>query len=95
VPAELPVDLDIAIVGTAQPSSPDFAGSLPGPAPQDPAPAQDPTSAIGGGAGADLGDASVTIGLVALLAFLGAVALGMLAAVVLGRGRVAAITPPP
>jgi hypothetical protein len=90
IPLELPVDLDIQVVGTAQPSSADFARSLPGPAKQ-----QQPTSpATGGRSPADLlatadqpADPALTLALVAVLALVGGLVLGVLAIVVLGLGR--------
>ena len=36
IPLELPVDLDVQVLGVAQPSSPDFAKALPGPPKQQP-----------------------------------------------------------
>jgi hypothetical protein len=36
IPLELPVDLDVQVLGVAQPSSPDFAKGLPGPQKQQP-----------------------------------------------------------
>jgi Ca-activated chloride channel family protein len=89
IPLELPVDLDVQVIGTAQPSSPDFARSLPGPAKQQPA-----SPASGQGSPADLlatadqpADPALTLALVAVLALVGGLALGVLAIVVLGLGR--------
>lgn len=88
VPAELPLELDVKVTGTPQPSSPDFASKLPGPAPSATPGAQPTPAAVGGDAGA--GDPALTIGLVGVLALGGGLALGVLAAIVLGLGRVTA-----
>jgi hypothetical protein len=92
IPAELPVDLDAQVIGAAQPSSPDFARSLPAPQTEQPAsraPAQPATGSV-----ADLlatagqpADPALTIALVAVIALLGGLVLGGLAIVVLGLGR--------
>jgi len=91
VPAELPVDLDVEVLGQAQPSSPDFARSLPGPGtqrlPAAPAPGQasSPTDLL---ATADQpADPALTIALVGAIALVGGLVLGALAIVVLGLGR--------
>lgn len=89
IPAELPVDFEIEIVGAPQPSSPHFAHSLPGPPPEEPPASPDPIGSAPESASED--DATITTGLVALLALLGGALLGALAAVVLGTGRGAAI----
>jgi Ca-activated chloride channel family protein len=90
IPAELPLQVDVKIGGTPEPSSPSFASKLPGPAPSA-TPGATPIAtpealAVDNGAG----DPALTIGLVAVLALVGGLALGVLAAIVLGAGRVAA-----
>ncbi len=88
VPAELPIDLELRIDGAPQPSSPDFAASLPKAQPSPPE--HDTTGstqtapAVLGDSGE--GDATVTILLVAGLALLGGLLLGVLGVLVL-RGR--------
>jgi hypothetical protein len=90
IPAELPVDLDVQVVGAAQPSSPDFARSLPGPQKQQPsspvpAPSSDVSNLL---ATADQpADPALTIGLVGAIALGGGLLLGALAMLVLGLGR--------
>jgi Ca-activated chloride channel family protein len=87
VPAELPLRLDVRVTGTPQPSSPDFASKLPGPAPSPSSPGAASTAAAAVGSGAGAGDPALTVGLVAVLALAGGLALGVLAAVVLRLGR--------
>ena len=83
IPLELPVDLDVQVLGAAQPSSPDFAKNLPAPSP-----AQRQPSAPGGAAAltnlaADQpADPALTIALVSVIALVGGLALGALAFVV-------------
>jgi Ca-activated chloride channel family protein len=87
IPAELPLTLDVKVTGTPEPSSPNFAANLPGPAPSaTPGPAATPTQPLAVATGTDAGDPTVTIGLVAVLALAGGLALGVLAAIVLGLG---------
>jgi Ca-activated chloride channel family protein len=88
VPAELPLVLNLRVAGAPQPSSPDFASKLPGPAPSATAGPLATPAAVGGDAGA--GDPALTIGLVGILALGGGLALGVLAAIVLGLGRATA-----
>jgi Ca-activated chloride channel family protein len=92
IPLELPVDLNVQVLGTAEPSSPDFARALPGP-PKD---QQQPGSAAPG-ASPGLGnvaatadepaDPALTIVLVGALSLFGGLALGALAIIVVGLGR--------
>jgi Ca-activated chloride channel family protein len=90
VPVALPVDLDVEVLGQAQPSSADFARSLPGPSKQQPAsPVPDRPSGV-----TDLlatadqpADPALTIALVGAIALVGGLVLGALAIVVLGLGR--------
>jgi Ca-activated chloride channel homolog len=90
-PAELPLTLDVKVTGTPEPSSPNFAAKLPGPAPSpSPAPAATATPAPLTETGPDAGDPALTIGLVAVLALVGGIALGVIAAAVLRLGRVPA-----
>lgn len=92
VPAELPVDLDVEVLGQAQPSSPDFARSLPGPSqqrqpasPAAPDQSSSPTDLL---ATADQpADPALTIALVGAIALVGGLVLGALAILVLGLGR--------
>jgi hypothetical protein len=90
IPAELPVDLDVQVVGAPQPSSPDFARSLPGPqkqqqSPTTPSPPSDLSNLL---ATADQpADPALTIGLVGAIALVGGLLLGALAMLVLGLGR--------
>jgi Ca-activated chloride channel homolog len=88
IPAELPLTLDVKVTGAPEPSSPNFAASLPGPAPSaTPGPAATPTQPLVVAPGTDAGDPALTIGLVAILALAGGLALGVLAVIVLGVGR--------
>jgi Ca-activated chloride channel homolog len=90
IPAELPLTLDVKVTGTPEPSSPNFAAALPGPAPSataTPSPVATPTQPLTVAAGTDAGDPTLTIGLVAILALGGGLALGVLAVIVLGVGR--------
>jgi Ca-activated chloride channel homolog len=87
IPLELPVDLDVQVLGVAQPSSPDFAKTLPGPQPQQPS-APTPSQA----SVADLlatanqpADPAVTIALVGGIALIGGLLLGALAFAMLRR----------
>jgi Ca-activated chloride channel family protein len=78
-PVELPVKLELSVEGTAEASSPDFVSKLATPTPEPSAEAElvkTPT---------DPGSPAVTILLVAVLALLGGVGLGALAARVLPR----------
>ena len=88
VPAELPIEVDVQVLGQAQPSSADFARSLPGPQKQPPTsttPGAGPSALF---AGTDQpADPALTLALVAVIALLGGLALGALAIVVLGRRR--------
>jgi Ca-activated chloride channel family protein len=88
-PLELPVDLNVQVLGTAQPSSPDFAKALPGPQKQQPS-APTPSQ----GSVADLlatadqpADPALTIALVGAIALVGGLLLGALAFVLLRPGR--------
>jgi Ca-activated chloride channel family protein len=83
-PVELPVDLEITVDGAAQASSPDFVKDLATPTPE---PTEEPienASQLLGGE-ADAGNPALTILLVAVLALLGGLGLGALAARVLPR----------
>jgi Ca-activated chloride channel homolog len=84
VPAELPLDLEIIVEGQPQPSSADFASSLATPTP---APTQEPVQVrtLGTETATDAGDPTLTIALVGVLALLGGLGLGALAARVLPR----------
>ena len=83
MPAELPLDLEITVEGEAQPSSADFASQLATPTPEPTeAPLQRPELLT---ASADAGDPTLTIALVGVLALLGGLGLGALAARVLPR----------
>jgi Ca-activated chloride channel family protein len=90
IPAELPVELDVQVLGQPQASSADFARSLPGPEKQRPA-APTPDAASGPPAlfarPDQPADPALTIALVAVIALLGGLVLGALAIVVLGLGR--------
>jgi Ca-activated chloride channel homolog len=88
-PAELPLTLDVKVSGTPQPSSPNFASKLPGPAPSA---TRGPVATATAPAAVtetvpDAGDPALTIGLVAVLALVGGVVLGVIAAAVLRLGR--------
>ena len=86
VPAELPLVLEIAVQGEAQPSSPAFAKNLPGPEAEKPAPEESApvgeTVSTTQGATPPAG-AGLTIGLLGALALAGGLGLGLLAGVVL------------
>lgn len=83
VPAEFPLDLEITVDGDPQPSSANFASQLATPTPQPTeAPRQRPELLT---ASADAGDPTLTIALVGVLALLGGLGLGALAARVLPR----------
>jgi Ca-activated chloride channel homolog len=87
IPAELPVDLDVQVIGQPQASSADFARSLPGPQKQQPT-APTPGASSGPATFAAIdepADPALTLALVAVIALLGGLALGALAIVVLGR----------
>jgi hypothetical protein len=88
VPAELPVELDVEVIGQAQPSSADFAKALPGPQKQQPT---SPGTATGPSAAfatnEQPADPALTLALVAVIALLGGLGLGVLAIGVLGLGR--------
>jgi Ca-activated chloride channel homolog len=87
IPLELPVDVDVQVLGAAQPSSADFAKSLPAPsqAPRQPA-APGGAAALANLAADEPADPALTIALVAVIALVGGLALGALAFVVV-RGR--------
>ena len=89
VPAELPVELELQVVGEAQPSSADFARSLPGPQkqPSSPAPGAPSGTAALLATADEPADPALTIALVAVIALAGGLVLGALAIVVLGLGR--------
>jgi Ca-activated chloride channel family protein len=90
VPAEFPVELDVQVIGQPQPSSADFARSLPGPQKQQPnSPTPDPTSGTAAlfAATDQPADPALTIALVGVIALLGGLVLGALAMLVLGLGR--------
>jgi Ca-activated chloride channel homolog len=88
VPVELPVDLDVQVIGQAQASSADFARSLPGPQKQKPSsPTPDATPAALFTAPDQPADPALTIALVGVIALAGGLVLGALAIVVLGLGR--------
>jgi hypothetical protein len=76
----------IKVTGAPEPSSPSFTSKLPGPAPSAMPGATSAALTVDNGAG----DPALTIGVVAVLALVGGLALGVLAAIVLGLGRVAA-----
>ena len=80
-PVELPVDLEISVEGEAQASSPDFAKGLATPTPEAP---EDPVQTLFVDQ-SDPGNPALTILLVAVLALLGGLGLGALAARVLPR----------
>lgn len=90
IPAELPVELEIQVLGRPEASSADFARSLPGPSKQQP---NSPTPSGPAGTEAlfaspdEPADPALTIALVAVIALLGGVVLGAMAMVVLGLGR--------
>jgi hypothetical protein len=87
IPAELPVELDVQVIGTPQASSADFARSLPGPQKQQPT-APTPDAPAGLFAVSDQpADPALTLAIVAVIALLGGLVLGALAIVVLGLGR--------
>ena len=79
-PVELPLELQLTVDGAAQASSPDFATKLATPTPE---PTEEPTQLLS--SAADPGSPAVTILLVAVLALLGGLGLGALAARVLPR----------
>ncbi|MGZ6674452.1 MAG: hypothetical protein ACXVFM_19105 [Solirubrobacteraceae bacterium] len=88
VPAELPVELEVEVIGQAQPSSADFAKALPGPRkqqPTSPGTASGPSAAFA--ANEQPADPALTLALVAVIALLGGLGLGVLAIGVLGLGR--------
>jgi Ca-activated chloride channel family protein len=90
VSVQLPVDLDVQILGVAEPSSPDFARALPGPQKQQPtAPAPGQSGNVSSLlATADQpADPALTIALVGAIALVGGLVLGALAILVLGLGR--------
>jgi Ca-activated chloride channel homolog len=88
VPAELPIELDVEVMGQAQPSSADFAKALPGPQKQQPA---SPDTSSGPerlfATTDEPADPALTLALVAVIALLGGLVLGVLAIGVLGLGR--------
>jgi hypothetical protein len=90
IPAELPVELDVQVIGQPQASSADFARSLPGPQKQQPS---SPTPDAPAGTEAlfaspdQPADPALTLALVAVIALAGGLVLGALAIVVLGLGR--------
>jgi hypothetical protein len=79
-PVELPAELEVTVEGTAEASSPDFAKALATPTPE---PTEAPIDLLAGRT--DPGSPAVTILLVAVLALLGGLGLGALAARVLPR----------
>lgn len=90
VPAELPLDLEVTVEGEPQASSADFTALLPTPTPSaeatPPGNLADPQIATYlGSSVADAGSPALTIALVAVLALLGGLGLGALAARVLPR----------
>jgi Ca-activated chloride channel family protein len=89
IPLELPVDLDIQVLGVSQPSSPDFAKALPGPQKQQPgAPTPSQGSVADLLATADQpADPALTIALVGAIALVGGLLLGALAFALLRPGR--------
>ena len=92
LPLELPVDLDVQVLGAAQPSSPDFASSLPGPQkqpqqPSSPAPASSSDLSNLLATADQPADPALTIALVGAIALVGGLLLGALAIVVLRLGR--------
>jgi Ca-activated chloride channel homolog len=90
IPAELPVELELQVIGQAQPSSADFARSLPGPQkqqPSSPAPGAPSGTAALLATADEPADPALTIALVAVIALAGGLVLGALAIVVLGLGR--------
>jgi hypothetical protein len=90
VPVELPVELNVQVLGTAEPSSPDFARSLPGPQKQQPgAPVPSPTPGLANvlATANEPADPALTIALVGAIALVGGLLLGALAMLVLGLGR--------
>jgi hypothetical protein len=76
-PVELPVELEIAVEGTAEASSPDFVKDLATPTPE---PTEGPIDSDLLSGSADPGNPALTIGLVGVLALLGGLGLGALAA---------------
>jgi Ca-activated chloride channel family protein len=88
IPVELPVDLQVEVLGAAQPSSADFARSLPGPQQQQPSGPSGPSNVANLLATADQpADPALTIALVGAIALVGGVLLGALAMLVLRLGR--------
>ena len=88
VPAELPVELDVQVIGQAQASSADFAKALPGPQkqqPTSPGASSGPSAAFA--AAGQPADPALTLALVAVIALVGGLVLGVLAIAVLGLGR--------
>jgi hypothetical protein len=83
LPAELPVALELRVDGAPQPSSADFARSLPGPE-QRRSPGV--TNAPALAAADEPADPALTIGLVGAISLVAGAALGALAIAVLGRG---------
>ncbi len=81
VPAEFPLDLEITLEGEAQPSSANFATGLATPTPE---PTEAPIEPLSAPV-ADAGSPALTIALVGVLALLGGLGLGALAARVLPR----------
>ena len=90
VSVELPVALNFQVIGAAEPSSPDFARSLPGPAKNQPTPpAQGQAGSLADviATADEPADPALTIALVGAIALVGGLLLGALAVVVLGRRR--------
>jgi hypothetical protein len=90
VSVELPVALSVQVEGAPEPSSPDFAKSLPGPAKNQPTPpAQGQAANLASVIATtnEPADPALTIALVAAIALIGGLLLGALAVLVLGRRR--------
>lgn len=90
VPAEFPVDLEVEFLGAPQPSSPDFAAKLPSATPTPESTREPDPGAVIGNGNSGAGDPTLTIALVAAIALAGGLILGVLAALVLGLGRLVA-----
>jgi hypothetical protein len=89
IPLELPVDLDVQVLGVAQPSSANFAKTLPRPQPQQPgapAPSQAGLADLLATANRPA-DPALTIVLVGAIALVGGLLLGALAFALLRLGR--------
>jgi hypothetical protein len=85
---ELPVDLDVEVLGAPQPSSADFAKALPAPPTRQPGtPARTANVASLAAAASEPADPALTIALVGAIALVGGLALGALAFFALGRRR--------